>query len=53
MVYVTSAMFTGVPKAQANKLIAMITGLILIIRLVEVFIDPIIGNIVDNTNTRW
>lgn len=53
MVYVTSAMFTGVPKAQANKLIAIITGLILIIRLVEVFIDPIIGNIVDNTNTRW
>ncbi|MQM78461.1 PTS sugar transporter subunit IIA [Lentilactobacillus buchneri] len=53
MVYVTSAMFTGVPKAQANKLIAMITGLIFIIRLVEIFIDPIIGNIVDNTNTRW
>ncbi|MEE8824779.1 lactose permease [Lentilactobacillus sunkii] len=53
MVYVTSAMFTGVPKAQANKLIAMITGLIFIIRLVEIFIDPIIGNIIDNTNTRW
>ncbi|MDM7492031.1 PTS sugar transporter subunit IIA [Lentilactobacillus kefiri] len=53
MVYVTSAMFTGVPKAEANKLIAMITGLIFIIRLVEIFIDPIIGNIIDNTNTRW
>jgi len=53
MVYVTTAMFTGVPKGQANKLIAIITGLVFVIRIAEVFIDPIIGNIVDNTNTRW
>ncbi|GEO74620.1 sugar (glycoside-Pentoside-Hexuronide) transporter [Levilactobacillus namurensis DSM 19117] len=53
MVYVTTAMFTGVPKGQANRFIAIITGLVFVIRIAEVFIDPIIGNIVDNTNTKW
>lgn len=53
MIYVTTAMFTGVSKAQSTKLIAMITGLIFILRILEIFIDPIIGNIIDNTNTRW
>lgn len=53
MVYVTTAMFTGVSKSQSAKLIAMITGLIFFIRIAEIFIDPIIGNIIDNTNTRW
>jgi lactose/raffinose/galactose permease len=52
MVYVTTAMFTGVPRAEANKLIAMITTLIAVIRIAEIFFDPIIGNIVDNTNTK-
>jgi len=53
MIYVTTAMFTGVSKSQATKSIAMITGLIFVLRILEIFIDPIIGNIVDNTNTRW
>jgi lactose/raffinose/galactose permease len=53
MVYVTTAMFTGVSNEQSAKLIGMITALIFIIRIVEIFIDPIIGNIIDNTNTRW
>ncbi len=53
MVYVTTAMFTGVPKVEAAKLISMITTLIFVIRIVEIFIDPVIGSIVDETNTRW
>lgn len=53
MVYVTTAMFTGVSKAQSSKLIVMITGLVFFIRIAEIFVDPIIGNIIDNTNTRW
>lgn len=53
MVYVTTAMFTGVPKAEAGKLISMISTLIFVIRIAEIFLDPIIGSIVDNTNTKW
>ena len=53
IVYVTSGMFDGLPQSVANKLIGLITALVVIIRLAEVIIDPILGNIVDNTKTRW
>lgn len=53
IVFVTSGMFTGLPSSIANKLIGLITGLVVIIRLGEVVVDPILGNIVDNTKTRW
>jgi lactose/raffinose/galactose permease len=53
IIFVTSGMFSGVPKNIANKLIGLITGLVVIIRLAEVVVDPILGNIVDNTKTRW
>lgn len=53
IVYVTSGMFSGLPVSIANKLIGLITGLVVVIRLAEVVVDPILGNIVDNTETRW
>lgn len=53
IVYVTSGMFSDVSPKIANRLIALITTLVVIIRLAEVIIDPILGNIVDNTKTRW
>lgn len=53
IIYVTSGMFSGIPTSIANKLIGMITTLVVIIRLAEVVVDPILGNVVDNTHTRW
>ena len=53
IVYVTSSLFSGVDKALATKLIGVITGLVVVIRIAEIFIDPLLGNIVDNTNTKW
>ncbi len=53
IVYVTSSLFSGVDKALATKLIGVITGLVVIIRIAEIFIDPLLGNIIDNTNTKW
>lgn len=53
IVYVTSGMFSDLPTAVANKLIGLITSLVVIIRLAEVVVDPLIGNIVDNTQSRW
>ena len=46
-------MFAGVEKSIANKLIGLITTLVVIIRLAEVVLDPILGNIVDNTRTKY
>lgn len=53
IVYVTSGMFSGLSQHVANKLIGLITTLVVIIRLAEVVVDPLIGNVVDNTHTKW
>ena len=53
IVYVTSSLFSGVDKALATKLIGIITGLVVVIRIAEIFIDPLLGNLVDNTTTKW
>lgn len=53
IIFVTSGLFAGLPKNIANKLIVLITTLIVVIRIVEIMIDPILGNIVDNTRTKW
>ena len=53
IIFITSAMFTGLEKNVADKLIALITGLMVVIRILELLIDPVLGNIVDNTKTRW
>lgn len=52
VVYVTSALFANVDKGLASRLIGIITTLIVVIRIVEIFIDPLLGNLIDNTNTR-
>ncbi|QRZ31600.1 glycoside-pentoside-hexuronide (GPH):cation symporter [Lactococcus cremoris] len=49
--FVTAQMFAGSPHEDA--MIALVTGLVVIIRLVEIIFDPIIGSIIDNTHTRW
>ena len=53
IVYVTSSLFAGVDKGIATKLIGIITSLVVVIRIAEIFIDPLLGNIIDNTNTKW
>lgn len=53
MIFVTKAMFEGAPKATQAKMIALVTTLVVGIRLVEIVFDPIIGGIIDNTKTKW
>lgn len=53
IVFVTSMMFTGVSSQIADRLIGMITSLIVIIRIAEIFVNPLLGNVVDNTKSRW
>lgn len=36
-----------------NAMILYITNIIAVLRIVELFIDPIIGNLIDRTKTRW
>lgn len=53
IIFITSAMFTGLDHSVADKLIGLITALMVLVRIVELIIDPVLGNIVDNTKTRW
>ena len=34
-------------------MIGFVTTVILVLRIVELFVDPFIGNIIDKTKTRW
>lgn len=53
MTYTTTALFARTDKAVAARMIALITSLVVAIRIAEIFLDPLLGNIVDNTRTRW
>ncbi|MEY8661599.1 glycoside-pentoside-hexuronide (GPH):cation symporter [Ligilactobacillus faecis] len=53
IVFVTAGLFSELDPKIAAKLIGLITSLIVLIRIVEIFIDPLLGNIVDNTKTKW
>ncbi|RHX79356.1 PTS sugar transporter subunit IIA [Lactobacillus helveticus] len=53
IIFITSGMFSGLNQSVADKLIGLITGLMVLVRIIELVIDPILGNIVDNTKTRW
>ncbi|WP_052108929.1 glycoside-pentoside-hexuronide (GPH):cation symporter, partial [Bifidobacterium magnum] len=53
IVYATSTLFAKTDPALAAKLIGIITGLVVAIRIGEIFLDPLLGNLIDNTNTRF
>ena len=53
ILFVTSHLFDKCSGAQGTKMIAYITMIIAALRFVELAIDPLIGNAIDNTNSRW
>ncbi|MFC6181694.1 PTS sugar transporter subunit IIA [Lactiplantibacillus daowaiensis] len=53
IMFVTSHLFDKSSGAQGSKMIAYITLIIAALRFVELAIDPLIGNAIDNTNSRW
>ena len=53
IMFVTTHLFnTGDPK-QNSHYVLLITNSIAILRILEVFIDPLIGNMIDNTQTKY
>ena len=53
MIFVTSNLFTSSNKEFDLYMIGLVTTIILILRIGELFIDPFIGNTIDKTKTRW
>lgn len=53
VVFVTSHLFDTGNKAVDAKMISIVTILMAVIRIIELFIDPFIGNAIDKTKTKW
>lgn len=56
MFFVTSNLFNSPDidgKEHDAYMIGIITTVILVLRVAELFIDPFIGNMIDKTKTRW
>lgn len=51
--YITSNMINTGDPALDDMLVGAITMVIMVLRIVELLIDPFIGNAIDRTNTRW
>lgn len=53
IIFITSHLFDTGNKALDNRMVSLVTLIIMVLRIVELFIDPFIGNAIDRTKTRW
>ncbi len=53
MIFVTSNLFNSDNPTNDAYMIGIVTTIILVLRIAELFVDPFIGNIIDKTKTRW
>lgn len=53
MIFVTSNLFHSGNASHDQYMIGVVTAIILVLRIAELFVDPFIGNIIDKTKTRW
>lgn len=53
MIFVTSNLFHSDNPTHDQYMIGIVTTIILVLRIGELFIDPFIGNTIDKTKTRW
>ncbi|KRM26295.1 PTS sugar transporter subunit IIA [Limosilactobacillus panis] len=53
IMFITSHLFDTGNQSLDNKMISIVTLIIMCLRFVELLIDPFIGNAIDRTKTRW
>lgn len=53
IMFITSHLFNTGNAAEDARMISMVTLIIMVLRIVELFIDPFIGNAIDRTKTQW
>lgn len=53
MIFVTSNLFHSEDVTRDQYMIGIVTTIILVLRILELFVDPFIGNMIDKTKTRW
>lgn len=53
IMFVTTHLFNTGNQALNAKMIVMMSNAILAMRIIEIFLDPMIGNAIDRTESRW
>lgn len=53
MIFITGHLFANNNGNDAVKMVEYISLVIMALRIIELVIDPYIGNTIDKTNTRW
>lgn len=53
VVFITSHLFDTGNKVTDAKMVSIVTILMSVIRIIELFIDPFIGNAIDKTKSKW
>lgn len=53
IMFITAHLFNGGSAESNVAYIGIATLIIMVLRIIELFIDPFIGNIIDRTKTRW
>jgi lactose/raffinose/galactose permease len=53
IMFVTTHLFNTGSASQNDMMISIITLIIFLLRFIELAVDPLIGNAIDNTRTRW
>lgn len=52
MMFLTSSLFISGSKSFNDHMIATVTTILVAVRILELFLDPFVGNIIDRTNTK-
>jgi lactose/raffinose/galactose permease len=50
--FITGPLFNSGDKAYDDKMVALLSGVIIIVRILELILDPFLGTLIDNTKTR-
>ena len=53
IMFVTTHLFNTGNQALNAKMVVMMSNAILAMRIIEIFLDPMIGNAIDRTESRW
>ncbi|WP_295728007.1 glycoside-pentoside-hexuronide (GPH):cation symporter [uncultured Limosilactobacillus sp.] len=53
LMFITSILFADGSKHYAARMIAIVTAIIMVIRIVELILDPFIGSLIDQTDSKW
>lgn len=53
LMFVTSLMFAQGSHHYVTRMVAIVTMILMVIRIIELVLDPFIGSLIDKTDSKW